>query len=96
MNSILALLTEKLPEYNFVIGSDLNGNYKMDTRLKYEEKEFPVFVYPDCEKEATVNKKRTMMQVQKNKANELNDGVKDYFVSNLKLGSTHIQTIKGI
>lgn len=35
------------------------------------------------------------MQVQKNKANELADGVKDYFVSNMKLSSTRIQTIEG-
>ena len=28
-------------------------------------------------------KKRTMMQVQKHKANELNDGVKDYLFSSL-------------
>ena len=37
-----------------------------------------------------------MLQVQKNKANELNDGVKDYFVSNLKLQNTFVQTIKGV
>lgn len=40
-------------------------------------------------------KKRTMLQVQKHKANELNDGVKDYMISNFKLSDTHISTIKG-
>lgn len=95
MNKVFGLLLEKFPDYHFMIGSDLNGNYKIDTRISCGGKEVPLFVFPDSTKEATVMKKRTMLQVQKHKANELNDGVKDYLVSNFKLSETHIQTIKG-
>lgn len=34
-----------------------------------------------------------MMQVQKHKANELNDGTKDYLLSNVKMSGAEITTI---
>lgn len=42
-----------------------------------------VHVYPDCNNKdnPTVYKKRTYIQAQKNKANDLSDGVKDYLVT---------------
>ena len=42
-----------------------------------------------------MNKKRTILQAQKNKANTLSDGVKDYFVSDMVLEEPRIQTVTG-
>lgn len=52
-------------------------------------------VFPTYGEGITSMKKRTMMQAQRNKADDLVSGTKDYIITDLELIDTKIQTIKG-
>ena len=59
-----------LPEYEIIIGGDINGPLEFGFQLLPEKnKPFSLHVYPNKDQHSTVLKKRTLMQAQKNKAN---------------------------
>ena len=52
-------------------------------------------IFPDNEKYITANKKRTMMQPQRHKAEKLDQMSKDYIFSDLMMKSSKVQLING-
>lgn len=84
-----------MPEMHVICGGDLN------TQLKQEGFEFntkqptKMNVYPDYLTQITANKKRTMMQEQRHKADEHNSEAKDFIFSDLRIENARVQLIDG-
>lgn len=71
MKESITKLRKYFPEYEIIIGGDLNGDLDYGFQISpTEDKPTNIHVFPNLKTDLTVNKKRTMMQAQKHKANK--------------------------
>lgn len=96
MKQSIMKLKQYFPEYEIIIGGDINGPMEFGFQVPINKLPVSVNVYPNVAKDATVNKKRTLMQAQKHKANEYSHEVKDYILSTLPLSNCRVMTINGL
>ena len=90
------------PEYSFIVAGDLNSEIKEDLKIKTLQSggksslvKVYVFPPPKSEQHITCNKKRSLMQPQRHKAEKLDQGTKDYIVTDLEINSSRIMMING-
>lgn len=80
MKESLLALQAKFPNYNYIVGGDINSYMGHDPNF---EKVFRF--YPENESDLTTIKKRTMTQGQYHKGNKVVAESKDKIISNLKI-----------
>ena len=79
------------------MGGDINGPLKDDIVFEIREgTQEKINVFPNLERSITVNKKRTLIQPQKHKANDLSASVKDYLISSYPFLTRRVVTINNI
>lgn len=82
MKDTLRKLKKFFPELKIIAGGDYNTNIEFGFTIEPEHgKLLGIQVVPDSNTESTCNKKRTLMQAQKNKADLLSKEVKDYIIT---------------
>ena len=97
MKNSLTKLKKNFPKLRIVAAGDYNGYIEHGFMIQTEpDKSFPIYVFPDAKTTPTCNKKRTLIQAQKNKANVLSKEAKDYIISTEKLTSERVLTMSGV
>ena len=88
MRSILEKLRSSYSTFHIICGFDVNTYLEKEALPKFE-------IFPDCASKCTVNKRRTNLQTQINKAEMSDRMAKDFLFSTTPLMSPKITTING-
>ena len=95
MKQTIQLLKKQLPNLHIIAAGDLNSPLNPDFEFPVDEKQKMMSVFPDTDKYITANKKRTMMQPQRHKAEKLDQMSKDYIFTDLPMHASQVQLING-